>query len=489
VENRVYLAIDLKSFYASVECVSRGLNPLLTNLVVADTTRTDKTICLAVSPSLKKYGIPGRARLFEVVQAVKTVNAARSAKRALCGSSCFENELAANPSLAVDYFVAPPRMREYMRVSTQIYGIYRRYVSPEDIHVYSVDEVFIDATGYLHGGSPRDFAAKLIHAVLRETGITATAGIGSNLYLCKVAMDVEAKHIPPDKDGVRIAELTEESYRERLWSHRPITDFWRIGHGYAQRLHAHGMDTMGDVALMSVENEALLYKLFGINAELLIDHAWGWEPCTIAAIRAYRPESNSISTGQVLKTPVDYSHARLNALEMTDLLALGLVEKGLVTDRVDLTVCYDIENLSGDYRGETETDRYGRTVPKSAHGSLSLNKTTSSGRLLMRAVGEVFDRIVNRKLLIRRLYVVFDRVIAEVDVQPRYEQVDLFTDREALSREREAAETEEKKEKSRQKAVLAVHHKYGRNALLKGMNLEEGATTVERNGQVGGHKA
>ena len=494
---KVYLAIDLKSFYASVECVSRGLDPLTTNLVVADPTRTQKTICLAVSPSLKKYGIAGRARLFEVVETVKAVNARRKAaapNKTLNGSSCFAPELASDASKAVDYFVAPPRMAEYMRVSSQIYGIYTKVVSPDDIHVYSVDEVFIDATNYLHGTTPRAFAMRLILDVLNATGITATAGIGSNLYLAKIAMDIEAKHIAPDEYGVRIAELTEQTYRERLWEHRPITDFWRIGRGYAERLHAHGMDTMGDVALMSLKNEALLYRLFGINAELLIDHAWGAEPCTIAAIKSYKPEHNSIHSGQVLSVPADFTRGRLNVLEMTDLLVLDLVEKELVTDQITLAVCYDTENLTDPerkkaYHGETEFDRYGREVPKSAHGSARFPAPTSSGKELAREMAKLFDRIADKKLLIRRYYISAENVIRENDVKPVYEQPDLFADHEALARKREEEAVSREREKRQQKAVIAIHRKYGKNALLKGMNLEEGATTIERNGQVGGHKA
>ena len=497
---KVYLAIDLKSFYASVECVSRGLDPLTTNLVVADPSRTSKTICLAVSPSLKRYGIPGRARLFEAEETVKTVNARRKAAapgKMLKGSSCFAPELASDASLAVDFIVAPPRMAEYMRVSTEIYGIYTKYVSPEDIHVYSVDEVFIDATNYLRGQTTaRSFAMTLIRDVLETTGITATAGIGSNLYLCKIAMDIEAKHIAPDEHGVRIAELTEQSYREKLWDHRPLTDFWRIGRGYADKLRAHGMDTMGDVARMSLTNEALLYKLFGVNAELLIDHAWGFESCTIADIKSYKPENNSISSGQVLSHAADFSRARLNVLEMTDLLVLDLVEKGLVTDQMVLNVGYDTENLTDPerkkaYKGPVEYDRYGRAVPKSVHGSINLGRNTSSGKQILAAMGSLFDRIVDRSLLVRRMAVVAEHVISERDAAEAatYEQPGLFADHEAISREREREEKALAKEKKQQKAVLAIHHRYGKNALLKGMNLEEGATTVERNGQVGGHKA
>ena len=400
---RVYIAIDLKSFYASVECFDRQLDPLTTNLVVADQSRTEKTICLAVSPALKSFGIPGRPRLFEVIQKTQEVNRQRqrtAPNLRFFGKSHQLPELMSDPALELDYIVAPPRMAKYVEVSTRIYGIYLEYIAPEHIHVYSIDEVFIDAAPYLklYKMTARELAMKLIQAVLKETGITATAGIGTNLYLCKIAMDIVAKHIPADKDGVRIAELDEHSYRRDLWTHRPLTDFWRVGHGYAARLESHGMYTMGDVARMSLRNEELLYRLFGVNAELLIDHAWGWEPCTIADIKSYKPESGSISSGQVLQDPYDFNKGRLVVLEMTDLLSLSLVEKKLVTDQIVLTIGYDAADKS--YRGEVVTDRYGRQIPKSAHGSSKLGRQTSSSKIITEAMLKLFDRIVNPELQI-----------------------------------------------------------------------------------------
>ena len=499
--SKVYIAIDLKSFYASVECVERNLDPLLTNLVVADPTRTEKTICLAVSPSLKAYGIPGRARLFEVVQRVKEVNAQRrrsAPEYTFTGKSYHAPELKDNPSLELDYIVAPPQMAKYMKTSTRIYDIYLRYVAPEDMHVYSIDEVFIDATAYLrtYKMTARELAMKMIHDVLSETGITATAGIGTNLYLCKIAMDIGAKKIPPDKDGVRIAELDEMSYRKELWSHRPLTDFWRLGKGYAKKLEANGMYTMGDVARCSVGkkkeyyNEDLLYMLFGVNAELLIDHAWGWEPCTLEEIKSYRPQTNSISTGQVLKEPYSYEKGRLIVREMTDLLTLDLVEKGIVTNQMVLTVGYDIKSDVSDYKGKMSNDGYGRAVPKSAHGTINLTRYTSSTKLITEAVTQLYERIVDKKLLVRRMYVVACRIVREDSVRDEApEQFDLFTDYEAEKERRREAERNLAREKEMQKAVLKIKKKYGKNAVLRGMNLEEGATTVERNGQVGGHKA
>lgn len=503
-----YIAIDLKSFYASVECVERGLDPLTTNLVVADESRTEKTICLAVSPSLKAYGIPGRPRLFEVVQRIREVNQQRRRNapgRRLEGESCLDAEIKANPALAVSYLTAVPRMAYYMEYSARIYEVYLKYVAPEDIHVYSIDEVFVDATAYLntYGLTAHEFAIKLVREVFDTTGITATAGIGTNLYLCKIAMDIMAKHVPADEDGVRIAELDEMSYRRRLWTHRPLTDFWRVGRGYAKKLEEHGLYTMGDVARCSVGkaedyyNEALLYQLFGVNAELLIDHAWGWEPCTIAAIKAYKPETNSISSGQVLQSPYSFEKARLVTHEMTDLLVLELVEKGLVTDQMVLTVGYDVENLTnpelaGKYRGEVTIDRYGRRVPKHAHGTVNLKRQTSSGRLIIDAVLGLYDRIVDPKLLVRRITLAACRVVDEATAKqgaPEYEQYDLFTDYEALERERKQEEEQLEKEKQLQKAVLAIKKKYGKNAVLKGMNLQEDATAVQRNEQIGGHKA
>ena len=507
MENRIYLAIDLKSFYASVECLERGLDPMTTNLVVADESRTEKTICLAVSPSLKSYGIPGRPRLFEVVQKIKEVNAARQRSapgRRFAGSSSDYNELKIRPDLAVDYIVAPPQMARYMEISTQIYDIYMKYIAPEDMHVYSIDEVFMDVTSYLNTYrlSARELAMKIILDVLHTAGITATAGIGTNLYLCKVAMDIEAKHIQPDKNGVRIAELDEMSYRRKLWSHRPLTDFWRVGRGYANKLEQNGIFTMGDVARCSVGkhneyyNEDLLYKLFGVNAELLIDHAWGWEPCTIADIKAYKPESNSIGSGQVLQYPYDFEKAKLVVKEMTDALVLDLVEKGLVTNQLTLTVGYDIENLTDQnrrkkYRGEVKTDRYGRKIPKHGHGTANLEGYSSSTKQIMAAMLELFDRIVDKNLLIRRLNVTANRVIDEKSMPkpPQYQQMDFFTDYAAEQEKQKAEQAELAREKKIQEAMIDIKKRFGKNAVLKGTNLSEGATGKDRNNQIGGHKA
>lgn len=506
-ENHTYIAIDLKSFYASVECVERGLDHLTTNLVVADASRTEKTICLAVSPSLKSYGIPGRARLFEVVQKVKEVNAKRQRTapgRVFAGESHDTTVLKTSPELSISYITASPRMALYMEYSTRIYTIYLKYIAPEDIHVYSIDEVLIDATDYLKAYklTPLEMTMMLIQDVLKNTGITATAGIGTNLYLAKIAMDIQAKHIAPNKDGVRIAELDEMSYRQLLWAHKPLTDFWRVGKGYATKLEANGMYTMGDVARCSLGkpreryNEDLLYKLFGINAELLIDHAWGWEPCTIAEIKAYKPSTNSISSGQVLQCPYGFDKAKLIVREMTDLLVLDLVDKGLVTDQMVLTISYDIENLTNPqisraYHGEVTTDHYGRKIPKHAHGTANIERQTSSTMLIMNAVMELFDRIVDKNLLVRRINVTACRLVKEDTVKKAdsYEQLDLFTDYEAVQKKRAEEETALAREKRIQEAVLTIKKKYGKNALLKGMNLEEGATTVSRNKQIGGHKA
>ena len=494
MSDKTYIAIDLKSFYASVECVDRGLDPMTTNLVVADEARTDKTICLAVSPSLKVYGIPGRARLFEVIQKVRKVNnqRRRECRGSLSGESYDDNELKMNRSLAVSYIVAPPQMTRYMEVSTQIYNIYLRYIAPEDIHVYSIDEVFIDASGYLktYNMTTRELTMKLIHEILHETGITATAGIGTNLYLAKVAMDI-AKHIPADKNGVRIAELDEMSYRRQLWSYRPLTDFWRVGQGYAKRLEERYVFTMGDIAECSVYNEDVLYNMFGVNAELLIDHAWGWEPCTIADIKSYKPENNSISSGQVLQCPYSFEKGRLIVHEMTDLLVLDLVDKGLATDQIVLTVGYDNEGVPKDYKGTVSRDRYGRKIPKSAHGSINIGKFTSSTKMIINKVLELYDKIVDRNLMVRRMYVVANHVVPEQSIsdEQTYEQLDMFTDYEALENQRKQEAMELESEKNIQKAMLKIKKKYGKNAILKGINFEEGATTIERNGQVGGHKA
>lgn len=483
---RVYLAIDLKSFYASVECVERNLDPLQTNLVVADESRTEKTICLAVSPSLKKYGIKGRARLFEVVQKVNQLNRGREEKD------------------KITYITAPPRMALYMQYSTRIYHIYLKYVAPEDIEAYSIDEVFIDITHYLntYKKTPRELAQMIILDVLKTTGITATAGIGSNLYLCKIAMDIEAKHIEPDENGVRIAELDEISYRKKLWNHRPITDFWRVGRGYAKKLEQQGMYTMGDVARCSIGkdddyyNEDLLYQMFGVNAELLIDHAWGYEPCTLADVKAYQPEENSISNGQVLQFPYDDKKTRVVVREMTDELALALVEKGLVTDQLVLTIGYDIENLTDEkirskYHGEIKTDVYGRKIPKHAHGTIHLDGYTSSTKKLLAAIEELYDRIINPLLLARRITIAACRIRCQKDIEEKgqYEQMNLFTDYGLDTVQDEKEKEREEKEKKLQQAILKVKTKYGKNAVLKGMNFEEGATGRSRNKQIGGHKA
>ena len=502
MKQRTYIAIDLKSFYASVECRERGLDPLDTNLVVADESRTDKTICLAVTPSLKRYGISGRGRLFEVKQRVREANEGRrhdAPGHRLDGSSHFASELRANPALAIDFIIAPPRMAHYMEYSAHIYEIYMKYVAPEDMIVYSIDEVFMDVTGYLDacGLSPHDFAMRIILDVLKTTGITATAGIGTNLYLCKVAMDIVAKHIPADENGVRIAELDEMGYRKLLWSHRPLTDFWRVGGGTAKKLESYGMFTMGDVARRSLTDEDLLYRLFGKNAELLIDHAWGWEPCTVAAVKAYRPENNSLGSGQVLHEPYEPDKARLVLREMADLLSLDLVEKGLVTDQLVVTVGYDIENLKDPerrkrYHGEIVRDHYGRRIPKHAHGTLNLGQYTSSTKQIMDAAAELFDRIVDENLLVRRLSITATHVIEESSAASAKEdvgQLDLFTDYAALEERRRQEEKELAREKKVQQALLTIKKKYGKNAILKGMNLEEGATAKDRNRQIGGHQA
>ncbi len=506
MKDKVYVAIDLKSFYASVECIDRGMDPMHTNLVVADLSRTTKTICLAVSPSLKAYGIPGRPRLFEVVRQVEEINRERKAHapgKTLTGSSVYDGVLHSCPWMALDYVVAPPRMAHYMEVSTKIYQIYLKYVAPEDIHVYSIDEVFIDATTYLdfYHKSAYDFTQMLIHDVLDTTGITATAGIGSNLYLAKVAMDIVAKHSPADEHGVRVARLDERSYREQLWDHRPLTDFWRVGPGYRRKLEAHGMFTMGDVARCSlggdneIMNERLLYKLFGVNAQLLIDHAWGWEPCTIREIKAYVPESNSAGVGQVLQEPYPFAKARLIVREMADGLAMDLTDKGLVTDQVVVTVGYDVENLldpvrAEKYTGTVTVDHYGRKVPKHAHGSHNLGGFTASAKQIAQAAVEVFERVSHPDLLVRRLTVVAGRVLREEEAARRVEtsgeQISLF---DPSDEEKEKQRQAEEKQRSMQEALLRIQKKYGKNAVVKGMNLEEGATAMERNKQIGGHRA
>ena len=502
MENRRYIAIDLKSFYASAECVDRRLDPLRTHLVVADASRTEKTICLAVSPSLKAYGLPGRARLFEVVEAVRKLNAERrrlAPGRRFCGKSFDDKALRQDPALELDYVVATPRMARYLEVSARIYGIYLKYISPEDIHVYSIDEVFMDVTRYLrlYRKTARELAEMLIHEVLQETGITATAGIGTNLFLAKVTMDIVAKHIPANADGVCLAELNEEEYRRQLWGHRPLTDFWRIGRGYAEKLESFGMFTMGDICRMSLNHENLLYELFGVNAELLIDHAWGWEPCTLSAIKAYKPSSNSLSSGQVLQNAYDYDKARLVVREMADTLALELVEKHLLTDHVALAVGYDTENLSEPerrrrYHGPVFLDHYGRLVPKDVHGGVRLSSSTSSSKEIQQALTALFEQLVDSRLLIRRLNVVACRVVSEEQVALSAHslfQPDLFTDYHALAEEKSAQEHRREREKRAQEAVISIRKKLGKNAILKGMNLEEGATGRMRNEQIGGHRA
>ena len=502
-----YISIDLKSFYASVECMERGLNPMTANLVVADQSRTEKTICLAVSPSLKAYGISGRARLFEVVEKVRQVNARRRALapgRRLTGESSDDTELKKDPSLAVSYIVAPPRMSYYIEYSTRIYNVYLKYIAPEDILVYSIDEVMIDASRYLgtYGITARELAVRIIRDIYHTTGITATAGIGSNLYLSKIAMDIVAKRSAPDRYGVRIAELDETSYRRLLWTHRPLTDFWRVGRGYARKLEENGLFTMGDIARCSLGsasdyyNEDLLYRLFGVNAELLIDHAWGYEPCTMADIKSYRPDTSSIVSGQVLQYPYTAEKARLVVREMADALALDLVEKGMVTGQLTLTVGYDIENLADpdtrrQYQGEVTVDRYGRRVPKHAHGTANLDRQTSSSLLITDAVAALYDRIINPRLLVRRISLSANRIVpaSSVKEQEIYEQLDLFTDYAALRKEQEEEKRILEREQKMQKAMLEIKKKYGKNAILKGISLEEGATARERNRQIGGHKA
>ena len=489
-----YIAIDLKSFYASAECRSLQLDPLDANLVVADSSRTDKTICLAVSPSLKALGIPGRPRLFEVVQAVQAINAKRKLNapgHRFRDKSCYASELEKDPSLELDFVIAPPHMARYMNVSAQIYDIYLDYVAPEDIQVYSIDEVFMDVTHYLgtYRMTAHELAMKMIRDVLAKTGITATAGIGTNLYLCKVAMDIEAKHIPADADGVRIAELDEHTYREKLWSHEPLTDFWRVGHGYAAKLNAMGMFTMGDVARMSLKNERLLYEMFGVNAELLIDHAWGWEPCTMAQIKAYKPQSNSLSSSQVLPEAYSWDKGLLIVKEMADNLALDLVEKSLVTNSVGLYINYDSQ-CPDNFDGEFGYDWYGRKVPKSVNATQKFENYTSSAVDIRQAAEDMYERIVDKRLSVRRVTIGAGNVVHEGYEQScSNEQLDLFTDYDELEAQRKKDRARLAKEKRQMQAALEIKKKFGKNAILRGMNLEEGAKTVERNNQIGGHKA
>lgn len=502
MKQRIYIAIDLKSFYASVECVERGLDPLNTNLVVADKSRTEKTICLAVSPSLKSYGISGRPRLFEVIQKVNEVNSERRHKnkfRPFIGKSHFDQELKTNPKLELDYIVAPPRMAYYIDYSTRIYQIYLRHIAPEDIYPYSIDEVFIDATDYLkiYKMSAHELALKLVKEILKETGITATAGIGTNLYLSKIAMDIVAKHIPADRDGVRIAELDEMSYRQLLWNHKPLTDFWRVGRGIAKKLEEHGLDTMGKVARCSIENEELLYSLFGVNAELIIDHAWGWEPVSMKDVKAYKPTTNSISRGQVLSVGYDYKKTKVVVLEMADDVSLYLVKHRLVANQIVLTINYDAENMTNPslrlkYSGKITTDYYGRQVPKYAHGSVNLDPPSSSGKVITKAVKDLYVKIVNPNLLVRRINLTVNNVISEekaASLGKPAEQLDLFTDYEAKARDEAEKTVDMAKERKVQEALIDIKAKFGKNAILKGLNFEEGATAKERNQQIGGHKA
>lgn len=496
----VYCCIDLKSFYASVECIERKLNPLQTNLVVADRSRTEKTICLAVSPSLKAYGIPGRARLFEVVQKVKEINYQRRYKASnhkLEGKSFNDIELKKNSNLELDYIAAPPRMSLYMKYSTTIYNIYLKYVAPEDIYAYSIDEVFCDITNYLKTlkMTPKQLVTTMIQDVYKTTGITATSGIGTNMYLAKIAMDIGAKHVKANGTGVRIAELDEISYRKLLWTHRPITDFWRVGKGYAKKLEANNMFTMGDIARCSIKNEELLYKLFGINAEFLIDHSWGYEPCTMKDVKSFRPATNSLSSGQVLHCPYNYEQTKLIVKEMTDLLVLDLVERHLVTNQLVLTIGYDIDNLidseiSNSYKGEITADKYGRKIPKHAHGTINLKEKTSSTKLIMEAIEELYNRIINKNLLIRRINVVANNVVSESEIEnlKQEEQISLFIDYEKQKQEKVKETQKRKNENNLQHTIIDLKKKYGKNAILKGMNLEKDGTTIERNAQIGGHK-
>lgn len=502
IDNRIYIAIDLKSFYASVECIERNLNPLTTNLVVADASRTEKTICLAVSPSLKAYGISGRARLFEVIQKVKEINyqKQRKVRKKLSAKSFNDEELKKNPNLLVSFIAAVPRMAYYIEYSTKIYDIYLKYISLEDIHVYSIDEVFMDVTSYLktYKMTAHDLAKTIIKDVLTTTGITATAGIGTNMYLCKVAMDIVAKHTEPDEEGVRIAQLDEMSYRKLLWNHQPITDFWRVGKGYAKRLEKEQLYTMGDIARCSLGdekdyyNEELLYKMFGVNAELLIDHAWGYEPCTIKDIKAYKPQDKSIGSGQVLHEPYTYDRARLVVKEMVDLLALDLVDKNLVTDQIVLTVGYDIKNLSNkSYYGAVSTDRYGRKLPKHAHGTANLKFPTSSTKLITKAVLKLYDSIIDKGLLIRRISMSANHLVESESIENKefHEQLDIFSCFNINKEKIEKEKAELKEEQQLQKAIIEIKKRFGKNSVLKGMDLEEDATTIDRNKQIGGHKA
>jgi len=498
---KIYACIDLKSFYASVECVERGLDPLNTNLVVADNTRTEKTICLAVSPSLKQYGISGRARLYEVIQKVKEINNKRkwqAKNKMFVGSSYIDSDLKNCSALSLDYIVAPPRMAKYIEYSTRIYDIYLKYMSPNDIHVYSIDEVFCDLTPYLSFNKmkPVEFITKIIHDVCDTTGITATAGIGTNMYLAKVAMDIVAKHKKPNEKGVRIACVDEVTYRKLLWNHTPLTDFWRVGNGYTNKLYKYNMFTMGDIARCSIANEDLLYKLFGINAQLLIDHAWGWEPVTIADVKAYRPSTNSISSGQVLPEAYNYLQTELIVKEMTDLLSLNLVSKKLVTNQIVLTISYDVDNLTNpdirdNYIGEITLDYYGRRVPKPSHGTIRIEHHTSSAKIITNKVMELYKKITNKDLLVRRINIAFNNLINEEEIKNKviYEQCNIFTDYNKLEIEKEKQKEDEIKERELQNVIINIKNKYGKNAILRGMNYLKDGRTIERNQQIGGHRS
>ncbi|MDD6879440.1 MAG: DNA methylase [bacterium] len=497
---RIYVCIDLKSFYASVECIERGLDPLNTNLIVADSTRTEKTICLAITPTLKQYGLSGRSRLFEVIKKVKNVNLQRKKEnnyRKFTSKSYLDSELKKNKSLELDYIVAPPQMKKYMKYSTDIYTVYLKYLAPEDIYAYSIDEVFCDITNYIkyYKMTPKELVTKMIRDVYETTGITATAGIGTNMFLAKVCMDIVAKHCEANEIGVRIAEIDQQNYRKFLWNHRPITDFWRVGLGIAKKLEQNKIYTMGDIARCSIENENLLYKLFGVNAELLIDHAWGYEPTTIEEVKKYKPKKNSISSGQVLKSPYNYEKTKLIVREMIELLSLDMVARHIVTNQLVLTIGYDIENLTNPsirrrYSGEIITDNYGRQIPKSSHGTINLEYRTSSTQILTKKCIELFDNIINKNLLVRRINIAVLNIVDEKFAKNDkvYKQLDLFSDCiDEISQKKMEKEFQEN-ELRLQRTLISIKNKYGKNAILKAMNLEEGATTIDRNKQVGGHK-
>lgn len=494
--NRIYACIDLKSFYASVECRDRNLEPITTNLVVADKSRTEKTICLAVTPALKKYGLSGRSRLYEVVQKVKSINYERKSKlkhRRFLGKSFDEIELDTHPEYELDYIVAPPRMSLYIKYSTKIYSIYLKYISSDDIFVYSIDEVFCDITDYvkIYNLSPRQLITKILCDVYKETGITATAGIGTNMYLAKVAMDIVAKHMDPDINGTRIACIDEVKYRKLLWNHKPITDFWRVGRGYSSKLEKYNIHTMGDIARCSMEREELLYKLFGINAEILIDHSWGYEPCTIKDVKEYKPSSNSLSVGQVLHEPYEFSKTKIIIEEMAEDLSLQLVSRNLLTKKIVLTIGYDIENITNssiNYTGEIVKDMYGRDIPKHAHGTITLNHNTSSTKLIVEKTLELFYKIMDKNLLTRRINISAN-VKAEDKILDKniYHQFDIFSCSDDTDNKNKIEIEKEKDELKLQKTMLNLKYKYGKNSIVKALDLSEGATTMSRNRQIGGH--